>query len=50
LFLSLPTVKTHLARVFEKSGVTNRVQLALLVHQAAGAHHHTTTPTTTSMS
>jgi len=37
LFLSLPTVKTHLARVFEKSGVTNRVQLALLVDQAAGA-------------
>lgn len=37
LFLALPTIKTHLARVFEKSGVTNRVQLALLVHQAAGA-------------
>ncbi len=37
LFLSLPTIKTHLARVFEKVSVTNRVQLALLVHQAAGA-------------
>ena len=35
LFLALPTVKTHLARVFEKASVTNRVQLALLVHQAA---------------
>ncbi|MFT3887550.1 MAG: response regulator transcription factor [Arachnia sp.] len=34
LYLSLPTVKTHLARVFEKLRVTNRVQLALLVHAA----------------
>lgn len=32
LFLSLPTVKTHLARIFEKLAVTNRVQLALLMH------------------
>ncbi|MDF1486914.1 response regulator [Tessaracoccus caeni] len=34
LFLSLPTVKTHLARIFEKLAVTNRVQVALLVHAA----------------
>lgn len=32
LFLSLPTIKTHLARIFEKLEVTNRVQLALAVH------------------
>lgn len=31
LFVSLPTVKTHIARVFDKLGVTNRVQLAILV-------------------
>ncbi len=34
LYLALPTVKTHLARIFEKLGVTNRVQAALLVHEA----------------
>ena len=34
LYLSLPTIKTHLARIFEKLGVTNRVQAALLVHDA----------------
>lgn len=34
LFLSVPTVKTHLARVFEKLLVTNRVQVALLVYAA----------------
>ena len=37
LYLSLPTVKTHLARIFEKLAVTNRVQLALLVHAARRA-------------
>lgn len=47
LYLSIPTIKTHLARVFEKATVTNRVQLALLVHQAAGAHPDTTTHTPT---
>ena len=31
LFVSLPTVKTHVARVFDKLGVTSRVQLAILV-------------------
>ncbi len=34
LYLSRPTIKTHLARIFEKLGVTNRVQAALLVHDA----------------
>lgn len=34
LYLSVPTIKTHLARIFEKLGVTNRVQAALLVHDA----------------
>lgn len=34
LYLSLPTVKTHLARIFDKLAVTNRVQVALLVHEA----------------
>ncbi|MDO5682579.1 MAG: response regulator transcription factor [Propionibacteriaceae bacterium] len=34
LYLSVPTIKTHLARIFEKLAVTNRVQLALLVHEA----------------
>lgn len=34
LFLSVPTIKTHLVRIFEKLGVTNRVQLALLVHDS----------------
>lgn len=33
LYLSVPTVKTHLARIFEKLVVTNRVQLALLVYE-----------------
>ncbi len=32
LFLSLPTIKTHLARIFDKLGVSSRVQLALAVH------------------
>lgn len=36
LFLSLPTIKTHLARIFDKLGVTSRVQLALAVH----GHRH----------
>ena len=36
LFLSLPTIKTHLARIFDKLGVTSRVLLALAVH----GHRH----------
>ncbi|MFV0407841.1 MAG: response regulator [Propioniciclava sp.] len=32
LHLSLPTVKTHLGRIFDKLQTTNRVQVALMVH------------------
>ncbi|WP_313815533.1 response regulator transcription factor [Citricoccus sp.] len=31
LFLSVPTVKTHIGRIFDKLGVENRVQLAIRV-------------------
>jgi DNA-binding NarL/FixJ family response regulator len=34
LFVSTATVKTHLARIFDKLGVSTRVQLALLVNEA----------------
>ena len=34
LYLSIPTVKAHVSRLFDKLGVTNRVQIAILVHQA----------------
>ena len=34
LYLSVPTIKTHLARIFDKLGVANRVQAALVVHDA----------------
>ncbi|KTR39323.1 LuxR family transcriptional regulator [Curtobacterium oceanosedimentum] len=34
LFVSLATVKTHVGHVYEKFGVDNRVQLALVVHAA----------------
>jgi DNA-binding NarL/FixJ family response regulator len=34
LHLSVPTVKTHVSRVFDKLGVTNRVQVAICVHEA----------------
>ncbi len=34
LYLSLPTVKAHVSRLFDKLGVTNRVQIALAVHDA----------------
>lgn len=36
LHLSVPTVKAHVSRLFEKLGTTNRVQIAICVH-AAGA-------------
>ncbi|MEO6021016.1 MAG: response regulator transcription factor [Knoellia sp.] len=35
LFMSVPTVKTHVGRLFTKLGVDNRVQVAILVHDAA---------------
>ena len=34
LFVGLATVKTHIGHVYEKFGVENRVQLALVVHAA----------------
>jgi DNA-binding NarL/FixJ family response regulator len=34
LYLSVPTVKAHVSRLFEKLGVTNRVQIAIVVHDA----------------
>ncbi|MGH3312392.1 MAG: response regulator [Streptomyces sp.] len=34
LYMSLPTVKTHVSRVLTKLGLNNRVQIALLVHDA----------------
>ncbi|EFG10087.1 response regulator transcription factor [Streptomyces clavuligerus] len=34
LYISVPTVKTHVSRVLAKLGLNNRVQIALLVHDA----------------
>ena len=34
LHLSVPTVKTHVGRLFLKLGVSNRVQIAICVHDA----------------
>ena len=34
LYLSVPTVKAHVSRLFEKLGATNRVQIAICVHDA----------------
>jgi DNA-binding NarL/FixJ family response regulator len=34
LFLSVPTVKTHVSAILAKLGLNNRVQIALLVHDA----------------
>jgi DNA-binding NarL/FixJ family response regulator len=34
LYLSVPTVKAHIGRLFQKLGVDNRVQIALCVHGA----------------
>ena len=34
LHLSVPTVKAHVSRLFEKLQVTNRVQIAIVVHDA----------------
>ncbi len=34
LFLSIPTVKAHVSRLFDKLEVTNRVQIAICVHDA----------------
>jgi len=34
LYLSVPTVKAHVSRLYDKLEVTNRVQIAILVHDA----------------
>ena len=34
LFMSLPTVKAHVSHIFAKLDVTNRVQIAICVHEA----------------
>jgi DNA-binding NarL/FixJ family response regulator len=34
LYLSVPTVKAHVSRIFDKLEVTNRVQIAICVHDA----------------
>ncbi|WP_275426250.1 response regulator [Nocardioides daejeonensis] len=34
LFLSLPTVKAHVSRIFDKLEATNRVQIAICMHDA----------------
>jgi DNA-binding NarL/FixJ family response regulator len=34
LYLSVPTVKAHIGHLFTKLGVTNRVQIAICVHDA----------------
>jgi DNA-binding NarL/FixJ family response regulator len=34
LYLSVPTVKAHVSRLFDKLEVTNRVQIAICVHEA----------------
>ncbi|WP_277988359.1 response regulator transcription factor [Nocardioides sp. S5] len=36
LYMGVPTVKTHVGRLFAKLGVENRVQVAILVHDAQG--------------
>ncbi|MEU4090937.1 response regulator transcription factor [Streptomyces sp. NPDC026673] len=39
LHMSVPTVKTHVSRILGKLGLNNRVQIALLVHDAAAPGH-----------
>jgi DNA-binding NarL/FixJ family response regulator len=34
LYLSVPTVKTHVSAILTKLDLNNRVQVALLVHDA----------------
>ena len=36
LYLGVPTVKAHVSSILAKLGVANRVQVALLVHDAEG--------------
>jgi len=37
LYLSVPTVKAHVSKLFDKLEVTNRVQIAICVHDAGAA-------------
>lgn len=37
LFMGVPTVKGHITQVMVKLGVTNRTQVALLVHEASAS-------------
>ena len=37
LFMSVPTVKSHVSRLLEKLEFNNRVQIALLAHDAGEA-------------
>ena len=46
LFLSVPTVKAHVSRLFEKLTVTNRVQIAICVHDAGVLDDHRVDPQT----
>ncbi len=34
LYMSVPTVKAHISHIFAKLGATNRVQVAIIVHDA----------------
>ena len=34
LYMAVPTVKTYIGRLFDKLQVENRVQIAILVHDA----------------
>jgi len=38
LYLSVPTVKSHISRILTKLDLNNRVQIALLVHDAGLLH------------
>lgn len=40
LYLSVPTVKTHVSRILTKLDLSNRVQIALLVHDAGLLDDH----------
>ena len=49
LYMGVPTVKTHVGRLFTKLGVENRVQVAILVHDtrpapAAASRSHVPVP------
>jgi DNA-binding NarL/FixJ family response regulator len=37
LYMSVPTVKSHVSRILEKLEFNNRVQIALLAHDAGAA-------------